>query len=285
MNTFKKLLAVSVVAVGSIVISNNANAVAPCAKNSLDNITDNTSCYAPSDSMYFSVTRVMLCTAAVSAPTPTSPADTSSCKPFYSSAGSSAVQVMMGQSSFPGQVVNIQTLLPGPGGYTFYRYAYIESEPSVSLKTISNFTANRTAVDGSTGSTCWTKDATVYTYASSAPTNSASCGSSTSATPGVTKVLLNSLSSGSPVMSHTSQYTGVSTYLVDSSGKLVAVNVQQDTMGAVSKMINIQRINYTATWNTKGINANVSIKTGAWVQQSGNLYFLNGDAAMNLTSR
>lgn len=281
-NTLKKFLGIVGVSVAVLVVSQSANASdLPCAKDGSGNVTDVANCYAAASDMWFAVTKVMLCSS-IEAPTTSLVTNTRNCVPFYSSGGSSPVQVQTGQTQFPGQVVSLQSLMPG-NRQTFYRYAYIESEPSISLKATTRFAANRTAVDGTSGSTCWTKDATIYSYASSTPTTSASCGSTPSA--GVTKVLLNSLSSGSSISSYTSTNTGVSTYLVDSTGKVVPNNVPSGSMGGVTKMINIQPISYAATPTSKGLNASVNIGIGAWVKQLGNLYFMNGDVAMALTGR
>lgn len=264
--------------------------VAQCSFNGSGKITTpvtNGACYAPASTMYFPVTKIMLCHKRLTAPTTSTPIDTSGCVLFYSSTSSADVPVKLGTVQFPGTIAFPSSLLQGnpPSKGNQFTYAYIESLPYAKVNATANFDSSQTAVDGTTGATCWTTGNTVYNYNSGTPTNIASCGTSASANPSPTQVMLNSLGTGSSYMSYSDVENGVTvdTYLVDSSNRQ-AVATPAGSMGTVAKIINVQGLNYNFTMQSKGVNARVNISQAAWVNV-GPVYIINGNATLALQPR
>jgi len=268
----------------------NANAQVTKCSFSGGNISTpvaNGACYAPASTVYFPVTKIMLCHKRLSAPTSTSPINTSGCALFYSSSSSQEVPIVLGTVQFPGTIAPQSSLLQGnpPGKGNQFTYAYIESLPYARVQAKAGFTSTQTAVDGSTGATCWSKSGELYNYESSVPSSVASCGLSTAANPAPTKIWLNSLGTGGAYMSYSSVDNGVTvdTYLVDSNGRQ-SVPTTAGSMGTVAKIINVQQLNYNFSMQSSGVNANVNITQAAWVN-TGPVYFINGNATLSLTPR
>ena len=247
----------------------------------------NGACYAPASTMYYPVTKIMLCHQRLAAPTASTPINTSGCVLFYSSPSSQEVPAKLGAVRFPGIMASASSLLQSnhPNKGNQFSYAYIESLPYVSVQAQAGFTSPQTAVDGSTGSTCWSKSGQLYVYETSVPTTISSCGSSASANSAPTKVWLNSLGAGAAYMSYSDVENGqtVDTYLVDSGNKLAGATTA-GSMGAVAKMINVQQMSYNFNMQSSGVNANVNISQAAWVNVSP-VYFINGNGTLSLRPR
>jgi hypothetical protein len=289
-NTFKLLWVTAFISIFMVMPHKKASAqVAACsfAGGKIQTPVTNGACYAPATTMNFPVTKIMLCHKRLTAPTTTVPIDTSGCALLYSSASSQDVPVNLGTVQFPGIVSSQATLLQGnpPSKGNQFTYAYIESLPYAIVNAKATFDSSQTAVDGTSGATCWTTGNQIYNYNNSTPTNIASCGSAASANPSGTKVWLNSLGTGSAYMSYSDVENGltVDTYLVDSANRQ-AVATTPGSMGTVAKIINVQQINYNFTMESKGINARVNISQAAWFN-TGPVYIINGNATLSLTGR
>jgi hypothetical protein len=271
-------------------------------------INDPNACYTNATNMSFPVTRVLLCKAKPTAPTLSSPIGNISapnCVPFYVNGAGGNVIAQMGTTQIPGGVVSQTEFLQNAGlnsganitmgggqnskaSSALFSYAYIETQPYISVTAKANFASTKSAVDSSTGTTCWSTSATIYSYGP-VPTSGSTCGSSASANPAETKVMMNSLGTGGAYMSYSSTSNGITTdtYLVDSSLKLSA-NTTSGSMGTVSKVVNIQTLNLTVNAQSGGINALVNISQGAWIIQNGgspNLWFQNGNANLLVSGR
>lgn len=289
-NSYKSLFFSGLIFLSPAIFTESAFAQVAACSFSAGKITTpvtNGACYAPASTMYFPVTKVMLCHKRLTAPTTSTPIDTSGCALFYSSTSSQDVPVRMGSVEFPGNIVPQSTLLQGnpPSKGNQFTYAYIESLPYATVVATATFDSSQTAVDGSSGVACWTTGNTIYNYNSATPTNIASCGSSASTNPSGTKVWLNSLGTGSAYMSYSNVQGGMTndTYLVDSSNRQ-SVSTTAGNMGTVAKIINVQQINYNFSMASKGVNARVNITEAAWVN-TGPVYIINGNASLSLSGR
>jgi hypothetical protein len=271
-------------------------------------INDANACYTNATSMSFPVTRVLLCRTKPTAPTLSSPIGNltaPNCVTFYSNSASADVSAQKGTTSIPNGVIpqaqflqnagvtgNANVTVTGGqnqnGNSVQFTYAYIETDPYISVTARANFTSTKSAVDSSTGTTCWSTSATIYSFGP-VPSSGSSCGASASANPAATKVMMNSLGTGAAFMSFSSTSNGITTdtYLVDSSYRLSA-NTTSGNMGTVSKVVNIQNLNVTFNAQSGGVNALINITEGAWIIQNGgspNLWFQNGNANLLLSAR
>jgi hypothetical protein len=271
-------------------------------------INDANACYTSATLMSFPVSRLMLCKTKPTAPTLSSPIGNltaPNCVTFYSNSASAEVSSQIGTTSIPNGVVPQAQFLQNAGvtgnanvtvsggqnqnsNSVQFTYAYIEMNPYTSVTAKANFTSTKSAVDGSTGATCWSTSATIYSFGP-VPSSGSSCGTSSSANPAATKVMMNSLGTGAAYMSFSSTSNGITTdtYLVDSSYKLAA-DTTSGSMGTVNKIVSIQTLNITINAQSSGINAITNINQGAWIIQNGgspNLWFQNGNANLLLSAR
>ena len=219
------------------------------------------SCYTSAINKTQTIYKVYLCKSKPSAPTSSATSDyASKCTLFMSNDGAEPLIMGKGDNKkLPGTFVSLESLTNGTT--VNFTYVYLESKPEVAVRATATFNVARTAVDGSSGTVCWTTDATVYSF-DAVPTSGSSCGSAAPASPGLLINKTNSLGVGAAVMSSEGDEGG--SYLVDSNYKLAA-STSSGNMGTVARDIGIFKLTIRLTQRSHGLKIAYDLTTGAWV--------------------
>ena len=248
-------------------------------------VSDANPCFTAATAVEYPVLKVALCTAKPTAPSLTTAIDISKCTVLVNNTtGNTTTVRKSGSTKFPGTLTSLATMSGGTSKGTSYTYVYIESSAYTSLKATAKFTSSKTAVDGSSGTTCWTTTQSIYSFGP-VPTSGASCGST--ASEGWVTVYLNSLGTNAAYMNYTSTYGSITTdtYLVDSSLRQAAATTS-GSMGTVSKVITVQTLPITITNKSGGIKALLDMSNSAWIlwysNANTNLWFQSGGASLLL---
>lgn len=233
-----KLLSISFLVFGLLFLSKSALAQ-NCATNgqSPDSaIAETSDCLTQPDSQFVTFYKIALCTSQPTAPSLTTPINTSMCSTIFQNTSGSMVNIQK----------NVTAALAGnfpkpPAGT--YSYLYFEIDPTMKVQKTAYFVGSRNGGAGGSGTKCWSLAVNTYAYDGGGAQVGVTCGSNSATTTGlgVTTIINNTLDGASGyVTSRTFSAmspapSSLVTYLIDASGK-TPPNPGINNLGAISKV-------------------------------------------------
>ena len=198
-------------------------------------ITETTDCFTQPDIQQVTFYKIALCTAQPTAPTTSAPVGLNSCVTVFQNSSGSTVNIQKGTTN------NLVGQFTRPLNAS-YSYLYMEISPSTSAQKVAYFNGTRNNSNStSSGTKCWSIPASAYANSGGVVPVSTTCGADGAATTGLglTTTIANSLDGARGFVNARSFPTTagpeLSTFLIDSSGKLVA-SAPVNGLGTVAKV-------------------------------------------------